>query len=60
MLTTEKQARICRKYRQRDERGLVHCGECPLRLGHNACRATYHYDRRLHEWVEDEDVKEEP
>lgn len=48
---------ICRKYSARDNYGYVHCNDCPLvvdRTGH-MCRSNSHYDRRLKEWVPDEE-----
>ena len=54
-MLTEKQKKICEKYKARDEKGLVHCKECPLVIdldGHS-CRAFMHYDRSKKEWVQD-------
>lgn len=54
-MLTEKQKKICEKYKARDEKGLVHCKECPLVIDHDwhTCRAFMHYDRSKKEWVED-------
>lgn len=55
MLRTERQKKICTKYRERDENGKVHCFECPLVINPKACecRAWMHWDRHTQEWVED-------
>jgi hypothetical protein len=60
-MLTEKQKKICEKYRARDEEGLVHCKECPLAIDHCAhtCRSFMHYDRHKREWVEDEVVSDD-
>lgn len=59
MITNQKEQKICEKYGQRDEKGLVHCFECPLSKGNPKqydfrCKANSHYDRKLKEWVYDE------
>lgn len=57
MLKSERQKSICRKYSARDKYGYVHCNDCPLvvdRTGH-MCRSNSHYDRKLKEWVPDEE-----
>lgn len=56
---TEKQKKICIRYSKRDEKGLVHCHECPLVVGSPEnydfrCKANSHYDRHRKEWVENE------
>lgn len=33
MKLTENEKAICKKYSARDEKGLVHCNECPLSVG---------------------------
>ena len=56
-LKTEREKRICAKYRARDDTGHVHCNECPLRLNiwrYGDCKAVMHYDRHLRDWVLDE------
>lgn len=55
-MLTEKQKKICKKYSARDEKGLVHCKECPLVIDHDGhtCRAFMHYDRSKKEWVQDQ------
>lgn len=60
MLRTDRQRRTCEKYSARDETGLVHCCDCPLRVGEPGeydfrCRANSHYDRKCREWVADEE-----
>lgn len=54
-MLTDKQKKICEKYSARDEKGLVHCKECPLVIDHyeHTCRAFMHYDRHKKEWVND-------
>ena len=57
MLKSERQKSICRKYSARDKYGYVHCNDCPLvvdQTGH-MCRSNSHYDRKLKEWVLDEE-----
>ena len=56
MLTTEREKRVCNKYSQRDENGLVRCHACPLvkDLRYLMCKANSHYDRHTHEWEPDE------
>ena len=57
MLKSERQKSICRKYSARDKYGYVHCNDCPLvvdQMGH-MCRSNSHYDRKLKEWVPDEE-----
>ena len=61
MLKSERQKSICRKYSVRDKYGYVHCNDCPLvvdRTGH-MCRSNSHYDRKLKEWVLDEEEEME-
>lgn len=63
MLRTDKERAICEEYGTRDAAGYVHCDKCPNRIfvdgfpEAGVCRATYHYDRHLREWVPDEDEK---
>lgn len=42
MKLTKKEKEICDKYKQRDERGLVRCHECPLAIDNRMelCYAT--------------------
>lgn len=59
MLTNEREERICEKYSAQDEKGKVHCYECPLNKGNPdiydfRCKANSHYDRHEGEWVYDE------
>ena len=60
MIKNDRDRRTCDKYSARDKTGHVHCAECPNRVlvdGYpevGACKATYHYDRHLKEWVLDE------
>lgn len=56
-MLTKRQEKICKKYKARDEDGLVHCKECPLVIDHYAhiCRAFMHYDRSKREWVPDDE-----
>ena len=56
MLKTEKEKSICARYSARDEKGLVHCKECPLAKDIGICKAVAHYDRHLKEWVLDEEA----
>lgn len=56
MLKTNREKRICEKYRARDSEGHVHCCECPLRVREEfgdpyACRANCRYDRKKRAWV---------
>ena len=54
MITNEREQKICDKYRARDEKGFVHCNECPLNKGEDAkCKATSHYNRKTKEWEYD-------
>ena len=57
MLKTERQKDICRKYSARDKDGYVHCNDCPLVVDrkYHMCRSNSHYDRKLKEWVPDEE-----
>lgn len=55
MVTNSREQKICDKYSKRDEKGLVHCYECPLKKGNPAqwdfrCKANSHYDRKTKEW----------
>lgn len=58
-MLTDKQKKICEKYSKRDENDQVHCQECPLAISHAdaTCRAFMHYDRKKHEWMEDDMVE---
>lgn len=64
MLRTDKEKAICAEYSAWDDAGYVHCNECPNRIFLNGfpevgvCRATYHYDRHLCQWVPDEEGEE--
>lgn len=59
MITNSKEQRICDKYSQPDETGKIRCYDCPLRKGTGnydfRCKANSHYDKRLKEWVTDND-----
>ena len=60
MLTNERDRKICARYSQRDERHRVHCFECPLQKGNFElwdfrCKANSHYDRKIQDWVYDEE-----
>lgn len=57
MLKSERQKNICRKYSARDKDGFVHCNDCPLVVDrkYHMCRSNSHYDRKLKEWVPDEE-----
>lgn len=61
-LKNDKEKRICAKY-SRDADGFVHCDECPLIVDGERfvpyCKAVAHYDRRLKEWVLDDDYTDE-
>lgn len=61
MKLSARDQKICDKYSARDDKGLVHCCECPLRKGSSSydfrCKANSHYDRKQHEWEYD-NVKE--
>ena len=61
MLKSERQKNICRIYSARDENGYVHCNDCPLVVDrkYHMCRSNSHYDRRLKEWVPDEEEIED-
>ena len=52
---TDKQREICNKYSAKDEKGFVHCNECPLVLDHNElmCKGNSHYDKKKKRWVFD-------
>lgn len=57
MLRSDWDKKICAQYSARDEKGYVHCSECPLRLPQvheTACKATHHWNGK--EWVEDDTV----
>ena len=51
---TSKEERICEKYRKGDNKGKVHCNECPLRVGKGAydfrCKANSKYNHKTKEW----------
>ena len=59
MITNPKEQKICDEYSARDERGFVHCSECPLRrnigMWNFQCKANSHYDRKLRDWLYDEE-----
>lgn len=61
MLTTERERRICAKYKAKDKDGRVHCHECPLSnkgfkgLDDLECKSFMHYDRSKRKWVMDDD-----
>ena len=57
MKLTDEEKAICEQYSTRDERGLVHCHECPLVvqsvLASFLCKACAHYDEHDEVWVPD-------
>ena len=57
MLLVGKEAEICKKYSAKDDKGFVHCNECPLVLSKNdlTCHATSHFDEESGMWVPDSD-----
>lgn len=57
MLTSERRKNICRKYSARDNDGRVHCSDCLLVVDrkYHMCKSNSHYDRKLKEWVPDEE-----
>jgi len=42
MQLTKEEMEVCKKYRQRDKDGFVHCRECPLVIHelHAVCKRT--------------------
>lgn len=69
MKLNAKDQKICDKFSKRDEKGFVHCKECPLKKGNSQnydfrCKANSFYDRHTKEWIYDTyigvtDVEEE-
>ena len=59
MITTERDKRICDRYRFIGADGYVHCKECPLRRVHDKynfmCKANSHYNHKTKEWEYDVD-----
>ena len=55
MLRTEEQKEICKKYSTMDDKGLVHCKDCPLviNIKYALCQANCHYDEDEEEWMSD-------
>ena len=58
MKLNAKDQKICDKFRKRDEKGFVHCKECPLTKGNPQnydfrCKANSSYDRHTKEWIYD-------
>lgn len=57
MKLTDEEKAICERYGTRDEKGLVHCTECPLVVAPAVtsylCRACAHYDPDMEMWVPD-------
>ena len=49
---TKKEKEICKKYRGRDEKGFVHCKECPLVVDEYGflCKSNSRYNRKTKEW----------
>lgn len=49
---TDRQKRICAKYRARQPDGTVRCSDCPLVISHYhlMCRANSAYNRSTKEW----------
>lgn len=62
MITNSREQAICKRYSARDNTGMVHCKECPLRKSKDRydfrCKANSHYDRKKREWVYDEEEEE--
>lgn len=61
MKLNAKDQKICDKFSKRDEKGFVHCNECPLNKGNPQnydfrCKANSFYDRHTKEWIYDNDV----
>lgn len=59
MLTNQRENKICEKYSARDNKGKVHCFECPLSKSNSAnydfrCKANSHYNRSTKEWEYDD------
>lgn len=57
MLRNDKEKAICKIYSAKDEKGKVHCSDCPLVVSHIdlMCKATAHYNHRKKEWEFDDD-----
>jgi len=60
-LTSDRERRICERYRAWQADGKVRCQECPLNnenygvdMPPMTCKAIMHYDRHRREWVGDE------
>lgn len=49
---TQKEKEICKEYSERDEKGFVHCKECPLVMDADGfmCKSNSRYNRRTKEW----------
>ena len=54
-MLTDRQKRICERFRQEGPDGKVGCSRCPLLVNKDAlmCRANSSYDRHEREWVPD-------
>ncbi len=57
MKLTDEEKAICERYSTRDERGLVHCHECPLVVESTVssclCKACAHWDPDKKTWMPD-------
>lgn len=49
MKLTEAEKAICKKYSKRDEKGKVHCDECPLAIDQRICLCYANIDGRTEE-----------
>lgn len=49
---TSQEKNICAKYSKRDEKGFVHCKECPLVVDaeNYMCKANSKYNRKTRRW----------
>ena len=59
MITTERDKQICKRHKEKDRDGRVHCMHCPLVKGNPFaydfhCKANSHYNRKTKEWEYDE------
>ena len=50
MKLTEEEKEICKRYSERDEKGKVHCSECPLVLHRRDCICKANISKK--EWEE--------
>lgn len=56
MKLSEKDQKVCDRYKAKDSRGFVHCHECPLVIDRRdfMCKANSHYNASTHEWEPDD------